>query len=256
MTQVAVIGARQPIPLAAYKTVAPPLFPILYLRHGQHWDDGVYRGISSDSLTPEGVEQSRRIGRYLALYLDLFFPAVKEGGSIQAYTSPLPRTFETTEIIAEVVTKELGLSTQIKPDPRIIEFRTPSPVQGMPIPDLNRLYRGNPMRAGLDLFGLYYFEKMGAETPEEISNRVTSFLSELHLSLYTNGHNSLPRLVVTHGGILQFIKHPSEVSIELIDKNNPNYPYVLRGDGFITMPNADGSFSSRQMRIQRDSRKL
>jgi len=240
---------KQTIPPKPNYLAVLPAFPLIYLRHGQHVDSGTYRGISDDPLSEEGERQANITGNYLARYFGLSLrEQAKESDYIELITGPLPRTRQTTEIVSSALTRRLGLPVQLLVDGRITEFYTPPPAQGMPIKELNRLYRGNPMRHPL------YFTNHG-EPPEEISSRVGSFLTEMSLWVNNNGHTRLPRVVVTHGGILQFVQHLyglfDKSGIGLIDKDDPMYPYTPRGDGFMATPN-----SIRRLYIQNNSRKL
>jgi broad specificity phosphatase PhoE len=149
---------------------------MLYLvRHGQTEfnAEGRFQGHLDSPLTALGVDQAERVG-------NLLHPLVDDLDRVRVISSPLGRTLHTARIIAG----RSGLAGDPQIEPRLIEIsvgawegRTrdeilaehPAPSPGM------------------------LFESPGGETYDQVSARLSSWLSEIDPA------DGLQRIVVTHG---------------------------------------------------------
>ena len=81
---------------------------IYFVRHGQTYAniDKVWHGQTDTELTPEGYEQTRKLGAYFSNYIT---PTV-------IYSSPLQRARITAEAIGQ------GFNLEVIQDPRLMEL--------------------------------------------------------------------------------------------------------------------------------------
>ena len=152
-----------------------------------------------DNLTTEGKNQAKELAERL-----------KDMGIEQIYSSPLKRTTETALPIAEKLDKPINI------DIRLIEVSFGS-LEGGPNDSVMKVM-GKSQRQMFDEYE-YDFSEFGGETSKQVEARVRAFLKDLKKQRYKTV------LVVTHGGILRWIRyivtgikhssHPNAVEIEL-----------------------------------------
>lgn len=157
---------------------------VIFVRHGK--DDDRYRGgWSALDLTPEGVEQAKRLAKHL-----------KENACDYSIsyiiTSDLPRAMTT----AELISAELGV--EIWKDPRLREIN-------------NGDLAGLSNEAALVRYPGLFFRSLemsesypNGESPNEFYARIKGWFEEL-CSGGCDAKDSI--LVVTHGGVINVVYH-------------------------------------------------
>lgn len=120
------------------------------------------------------------------------------------YSSPLERTRETAEIIAERLHKRVQI------DDRLLEIRSPTQGKSMNISESLQ---------GWNIYKNDWYKKNGGESQEEIISRMNDFLQEK-----IKEHEGKEFIVVSHGDPIMLL-----IS-KLQDKNPQKVPYVQMGE--------------------------
>ena len=155
---------------------------LLLIRNGQDEDNakGVLNGRRDIALTKFGVQQAYAVAQELKKYdIDII------------YTSPLMRTYQTAQIIANVIAVD-----EVIVDQYLIE-RDFGILTGKPVADISR-YTNKIIVAGK----IKYFLKVdGAETFPVLYNRAQKILIDIQ-----RRHPGNVILIVTHGDIGKMIR--------------------------------------------------
>lgn len=164
-------------------TGAHPL--IILIRHGQTEfnRDGRLQGRLDSPLTPEGVEQARRMGRLVKTFVD-------EQGPWSVVSSPLGRAYQTAEIVCEAA----GLGVAIETDERLTELSVGA-FDGLTREEI--LAAAPETRIGPG----WLFTTPGGEGEAALRARLAAWLAEVD---ETDGRR---RLVVSHGIAGRMLRH-------------------------------------------------
>lgn len=160
------------------------MMKIIFVRHGK--DDDRYRGgWSNMDLIPEGIEQAKKLAKYLA-------ENKLEYNISHIVTSDLPRAMTT----ASIVSAKLGV-------PVLKDFRIREINNGELVGMLNE-------EALIQYPGLF-FSSLGmdesypnGESPRAFYVRIKTWFENFIVE-YQNNHSNI--LVVTHGGVINIIYH-------------------------------------------------
>lgn len=158
---------------------------IYFVRHGQD-EEGYRGGWSQKGLIPEGIDQSEKLGEYLAYTLSSKIKRV--------LSSDLNRAQETADIIG----RKLNLS--VTPLMNLREINN-GELAGIPNQQAERKY------PGLYFNTLRMYEKYpGGESPRENYIRIKeTFEAICEEHMKRNDDEDL--LIVTHGGVINIIYH-------------------------------------------------
>lgn len=157
---------------------------VIFVRHGK--DDDRYRGGWSDlDLMPEGMEQAKKLAKYLKENNHRYHIA-------RILSSDLRRTMTTASFIAE----ELGL--EIQKEPRLRETNN-GELAGMWNETALARYPGL-------FFNSLKMEEAypGGESPKAFYTRIKMWFEEFCVQCCNNSGNVL---IVTHSGVINVIYH-------------------------------------------------
>lgn len=143
--------------------------------------DQVSNGQIDEPLAEEGKEQAQKLADRL-----------EDRGIEIIYSSPLKRATMTAMPIADRINKEINV------DRRLMEVSLGS-FEGRPYKEVEKEL-GKTIRDFLDDYS-FDFTKFGGESSKQVEERVSAFLDDLKKTNYQTV------LIITHGGILRWIKY-------------------------------------------------
>ena len=158
---------------------------IFLIRHGQTEFNkaGRLQGRMDSPLTPDGIEEARRMGRLLRTFAE-------EHDAWSVVSSPLGRAFHTAQIVCETA----GLKHPIQTDDRLVELSV-GVFEGLNRDEI--LAHSPETRIGPG----WIYTTPGGETEVELKSRLASWLADVD---ETDG---LRRLVICHGISGRMLRH-------------------------------------------------
>lgn len=168
---------------------------VLLVRHGQsqtNVDPRLHSTIPDPDveLTNEGREQAARAGAFLRDWLSR-----NHRGPFRLYRSDYKRAIQTSDIIAQLISVDAGMS--IREDDRIRELEFG---YSDTIPDANSEETLRHYNAYKDLWdgeAKFYRRRLGGESPADVGDRLRHFIGAMYRDQEKYGINTF--VVVNHG---------------------------------------------------------
>lgn len=157
---------------------------IFFVRHGKD-DDRFRGGWSRAELLPEGVEQAKRLAKYIA-------GRNREYNIDKVISSDLPRAATTAGFVAEAI------NVPLQTEPKLREMN-------------NGELAGMLNETALELYPGLFFSSLGmdeaypnGESPRDFFERISTWFAEFISGCKSTNGNIM---VVTHGGVINILYH-------------------------------------------------